>query len=64
MVCLGGGTPPLDENKDLPHCTLECAHLLLWGVYGDYLHHNDRSHLDGGFIDDAIWQRCWRRLDA
>ena len=21
-------------------------------------------HLDGGVADDAIWQRCWRRLAA
>ena len=35
---------------------------MLQGVYGDYPHHNDGSHLDGGFTDDAIWQRCWHRL--
>ena len=40
--------PPPEENLDLPGFTLERAHLLLQGVCGDYLHHNDRLHLDGG----------------
>ena len=38
--------------------------MLLQGVYGDFPHHNDGSHLDGGIADDATWQRCWRRLAA
>ena len=37
-------------------------HLLLREVYGDFPHHNDGSHLDGGVADDAIWKRHWRRL--
>ena len=37
---------------------------MLLGVYGDFLHHNDGSHLDGGIADDAAWQYCWRRLAA
>ena len=39
MVRLGGGVPPPEENTDLPGFTPERAHLLLQGVYGDYLHH-------------------------
>ena len=38
--------------------------MLLQGVYGDYLHYNDGSHLDGGVADDAIWQRRWHQLAA
>ena len=53
-----------EENADLPGFTSEHAHLLLQGVYGDLLHHNDGSHLDGGIADDAAWQRRWRRLTA
>ena len=34
------------------------------GVYGDFPYHNDRSHLDGGFLYDALWQSCWRWLAA
>ena len=37
---------------------------MLKGVYGDFLHHNNGSHLDGGVADDAIWQRRWRQLAA
>ena len=56
-------TPP-EENADLPGFTPERAHLFLQGVYGDFLYHNDGSHLDMGIADDAAWQRCWRRLAA
>ena len=56
--------PPLEENSDLPYFTPKIAHLLLKGVYGDYLHHNDGSHLDGGVADNAISQRCWCRVAA
>ena len=38
--------------------------MLLQGVYGDFPHHNDGSHLDGGIADDALWQRRWHRLAA
>ena len=60
----GGAFPPLEENADHPDFTPERAHLLLQGVYGDFLHHNDGSHLDGGVADDALWQRCWCQLAA
>ena len=53
-----------EENVDLPGFTPERAHLFLQGVYGDFPHHNDESHLDRGIADDAVWQRCWRRLAA
>ena len=56
--------PPLEENTDLPNYTPEIAHLLLRGVYGDYPHHKDGLHLDRGVAYNAIWQRCWHRLDA
>ena len=42
--------------------TPERVHLLLQGVYGEFLHHNNGSHLDEGVADDAIWQRRWRRI--
>ena len=54
--------PPPDENADLPEFTPERAHLLFQGVCGDFPHHNNRSHLDRGVTDNAIWQRHWRRL--
>ena len=60
----GGNSTPLEENADLPGFAPESAHLLLQGVYGDFLHHNDGLHLDGGISEDAAWQRCWRRIAA
>ena len=61
---MGGDATSPEENADLPGFTPERAHLLLQGVYGDFLHHNDRLHLDRGKSDGAAWQRPWRRLTA
>ena len=38
--------------------------MLLREVYGDSPHHNNGSHLHEGVADNALWQRCWRRLAA
>ena len=62
MVRMGGDVPPPEENAYLPDFTPERVYLLLKGVCGDFLHHNNGSHLDMGVADDAIWQRRWRRL--
>ena len=58
----GGTCPPQMDNADHLDFNPECAHLLLKGVYGDFLHHNNGSHLDRGAADDALWQRHWNRL--
>ena len=50
---VGGDVPPPEENTDLPGFHPERAHLLLQGVYGDFLHHNNGLHLDGGISDNA-----------
>eukprot|EP00978_Attheya_sp_CCMP212_P030781 scaffold114420_cov71-Attheya_sp.AAC.1 len=34
----------------------------LMGVYGDFVHQNDGTHLDGGIKDDKIWQERWKKL--
>ena len=60
----GGGLPPPEENADLPDFTPERAHLLLQEVNGEFPHHNDGLHLDGGIADNAIWNCCWLRLAA
>ena len=54
---------PPEENADLPGIHPDLAHLLLQGVYGDFPHHNNGAHLDGGITDDAVCQRRCRRLD-
>ena len=63
--CLQGGrgSSP-EENEDLPDFSPERAHLLLQGVYAYFLHHNNRLHLDGRVLYDAVWKRRWRRLAA
>ena len=61
---MGGGATPPEENADLPGFTPEYKHLLLQGVYGDFPHHNEWSHLDGGIADDIAWRRRWLRLDS
>ena len=45
---MGGGTTPPEENTDLLKFYPERAHLLLQGVYGDFPHHNNGLHLEGG----------------
>ena len=49
VPCVGGDATPPEENADLLGFTPERAHLLLQGVYGDFLHHKDGSHLDRGY---------------
>ena len=64
LLAWGGDVPPMEENAELLGFTPECAHLLLQGVYGDLPHHKDGSHLYGRITDDALCQRCWRRIAA
>ena len=61
---MGGDATPPEENAELPGFSPESAHRLLKGVYGDFPHQNDGSHLDGGIADDAVWQRHWHQLAA
>ena len=36
--------------------------LRLWEVYGDWVHGNPGTHLDGGVKEDGLWQEWWRDL--
>ena len=47
---------------DLPGAILSDADRLMDKVYGDHVHQNDGTHLDGGITDDTVWQTYWRRL--
>ena len=60
----GGYSTHPEKNADLPEFSPESAHLLLQGVYGDFPHHNNESHMDRGITEDAAWQHCWQRLAA
>jgi hypothetical protein len=47
---------------DLPGTVLTDVDRMMDRVYGDHVHHNDGTHLDGGISDDATWQDYWKRL--
>jgi hypothetical protein len=47
---------------DLLGTTVSDADRKVMEVYGNYIHQNDRSHLDGAIKDDAVWQEHWRKL--
>ena len=60
--------PPVDDtnipsdNSDLPGYSLTEVDRLLDKVYGDHIHQNPGTHLDGGVADDFLWQSYWRQL--
>ena len=49
----------LDSNKgvDLPGYHITTAGFCLDRVYRDHLHANNGIHLNGGILDDRLWQR-------
>ena len=51
-----------DAGADLPGYGVTAADRLLDSAYGDHVHDNAGTHLQGGFSDDALWQRRWRRM--
>ena len=52
-------TPP---NSDHSRYQLSQADAALDLVYGDHIHQNDGSQLDGGIIDDLVWQNYYKLL--
>ena len=63
-VCARGDVPSQKDITDLPDFTSDRGHLLLKGVYRDYPHHNDGTHLCGRFLDNSVWQHYWKKLAA
>ena len=51
-----------EAGADLPGYEPTPADLLLDSIFGDHVHPNDGSQLDGGFSDDQKWQSRWRRM--
>jgi hypothetical protein len=51
---------PEMRDADLEDHELDDVDRLLDSVYGDHIHHNDGTQLNGGIEDDAIWQDHWR----
>jgi hypothetical protein len=50
------------DDADLPGYERSEVDLVLDMVFGDHVHQNNGSHLDGGIIDDSMWQNYHRRL--
>ena len=40
---------------DLPDYVITDRDRMMDGVYGDHVHQNDGTHLNGGIADDAVW---------
>ena len=49
-------------HSDLLDTVLSDADHLLDLVYGDHVHQNDATHMDGGIADDATWQGYYQWL--
>ena len=65
-------TQPLPEEDEMgehdppqtpPVAASSCAQKLE-RVYGEKIHQNDGTHLDGGVVDDKVWQARWREVMA
>ena len=50
------------DNGDAPGYVLTLEELRLREVYGDWVHGNPGTHLDGGITDDGMWQGWCRDL--
>ena len=51
-----------EEGADLQGFFPTPADLLLDSVYGDHVHSNDGTHLNGDILDDRLWQSLWKRM--
>ena len=50
------------ESGDVPGYILTPEDLRLREAYGDWVHGNPGTHLDGGVVDNGTWQGWWRDL--
>ena len=51
-----------EEGADLQGFLPTPADLLLDSIYGDHVHSNDGTHLNGDILDDRLWQSRWKRM--
>ena len=62
----GGHTTTPSEGEgvvgDGPGYTPTPEDLHLWDVYGDWVHTNPGTHLEGGIRKDSAWQAWWHDL--
>ena len=52
----------IPPSRCVPGYTPTPEDLRLWEVYGDWVHQNPGTHLDGGISEDGRWQGWWRDL--
>ena len=52
------------ESGDVPGYVPTPEDLRLREVYGDWVHRNPCTHLDGGVKDDSAWQAWWHDLSV
>ena len=57
-------THPDPSNPDLPGYKITEQDRQLTAIFGDYIHSNDGTHLDGGVQNDPFWQKAWKALSA
>jgi hypothetical protein len=59
-----GGIGEVDvlNPGDLPGAIITEVDRMMDKVYGNHIHQNPGTHLDGGIADDAKWQDYHRRL--
>ncbi|KAL7502373.1 hypothetical protein ACHAXN_001332 [Cyclotella atomus] len=50
----------MEDDPKMPK-QMRHADVLLCTVYGDTIHQNDGTHLDGGVANDRFWQSRWMR---
>ena len=50
------------ESGNVPGYVPIPEDLRLQEVYGDWVHGNPGTHLDGGIAEDGTWQGWWRDL--
>ena len=53
---------PCNQNPDLPGYQTTEIDQKLYEVYGDNIHQNNGTNLDGGFEDAEEWAAQWRCL--
>jgi hypothetical protein len=47
---------------DMPGATIDTVDQMMDNIFGDHVHHNDGSHLDGDIADNASWSEYCIRL--
>ena len=47
----------IEEGTDLGGYHLTAVDRMILSLYGDHVHRNNGTHLDGGVVGDRMWQQ-------